>query len=366
LAEVNNCFQFAKKMIKTSIQAKGELIADLLSGAWRQTPSVPGLSADELECITPLLLQSGAGGLAWWRLQTAGWESDAVTELHQAYRLYTLGARLNKARIEKVVTLLRSAGIEPILVKGWTAARHYPQPGLRPYGDIDVCVRRCDYETAEQSLRVLDSPEIEVDLHRGFQKLGALREEELFARSQLVKLDQVDVRILSAEDQLHTICFHLMREGAWRPLWLADVAVALESRPANFDWTYCLSERGEVTAAAIALAHLLLGADIDDVPDAARLANIPRWLVPAVLNEWGAPKPSMLGRHTMPMKRYVRRLRDLPDGLRDRWPNAIEATTMMNGGFNEFPRLPLQIGLEIFRGGAFCASMAIKVVKRSR
>jgi hypothetical protein len=300
--------------------------------------------------------------------------SAAAEELRQAYRFNILNSRINESKIETVFALMRSSGIEPILIKGWAAARHYPEQGLRPYGDIDICVRRGDYQSAARELASLDSLRFRVDLHAGFRKFGIRSEEELFARSQLVAIGQTEVRILGAEDHLRVVCFHLMREGAWRPLWLADVAAALESRPPGFDWDYCLSERRQArpVVCAIGLAHLLLGAAIDGLPsrlftgtagalarndredsEAPRFSQQPRWLIPTVLNEWGSPTPSMTSRHAVPMLRYLRHQGDLLNGLRHRWPNPIEATTTMNGPFNELPRLPFQIGNSLLRIGAF-------------
>jgi hypothetical protein len=64
--------------------------------------------------------------------------------------------------------------------------------------------------------------------------------DELFARSQLVPLGDSQIRILGDEDHLRIICLHLLRSGAWRPLWLCDVAVALETLSPDFDWDICL------------------------------------------------------------------------------------------------------------------------------
>ncbi len=39
-------------------------------------------------------------------------------------------------------------------------------------------------------------------------------------------------------------------------------------------------------------------------------------------------------------------------------PNAVEATTTMNGPFNELPRLPFQIGNSFFRLGVFLKNLS--------
>ncbi|MEP6820459.1 MAG: nucleotidyltransferase family protein [bacterium] len=347
-------------MKTNSAKGTGGLVAAFIAGAWRSSPPALDFSAADLEKISPLLLHTGAGALGWWRVREGELGSCTAAEpLHEAYRHYTLESRLNKAKIEKVFALLRSFGIEPILIKGWAAARYYPEQGLRPYGDIDICVRPEEFKNAGCALASLDPLRFKLDLHSGFAKFGIREEEELFTRSQLVPVDQTEFRILGAEDHLRVVCFHLMREGAWRPLWLVDVAAALESQPRNFDWNYCLGDKRQAAPLvnAIGLAHDLLGARVDDLPEAKRSVKNPRWLVPTVLNEWGSPAPSMTRRQDAPMLSHLRRRKDLLNGLRQRWPNAIEATTTMKGPFNNLPRLPFQLANSLFRVGTFLSHL---------
>jgi hypothetical protein len=335
----------------------GALVAAFLAGAWRPVPPPLDFSVPDFERIAPRLLPSGAGALGWWRARNSELEScPAAEQLHQAYRLYRLESSRNRSRIEKVFEVFRTRGIEPILIKGWAAARYYPDHGLRPYGDIDVCVRKQELQDAERALLDLGTLRFKVDLHLGFAKFGVREEEELFTRCRLVNIGQSDVRILCAEDHLRVVCFHLMREGAWRPLWLVDVAAALESLPPDFDWKYCLGDKRQAAPLvnAIGLAHELLGAEVSGIPEAQRSRKTPRWLIRTVLNEWGGPASSMTGRHNdIPMLTRLRLRKDLLRGVRHRWPNPIEATITMNGPFNDLPRLPFQIANSVFRLGAF-------------
>jgi hypothetical protein len=255
--------------------------------------------------------------------------------------------------------MLRSAGVEPILIKGWAVSQYYPERGLRPYGDFDLCVRPSQYGAATAALANIDRTEYNIDLHRGFEKFGNESFNELYRRTLLKGLGEVEVRVLSREDHFRLICFHLLREGAWRPLWLCDIAAMLESTPVDFDWKVCLGtdRQARAVACAISLAHLLLGASVECVPDTAQLKKIPRWPVPTVLKEWGQLLPSMRQRHNMTMLMHLRDSRNLLQGFRDRWPNPIEATVTMNGPFNELPRLPFQIGNCLYRSTAFLAQL---------
>jgi len=334
----------------------GRLLARSLSGAWRGEPSAVDFSQVELQKVTPHLLRSGAAPLGWRRVRDSVLqESAAALSLRQAYRLTTLRSMISDSRIKTVFQLLRSADVEPILIKGWGVAQYYPERGLRPYGDIDVCVRADQYRTAASALAGLPRRQYRVDLHQGFEKFGDENFEELFSRSQLERLDEVDVRVPSREDHFRLVCFHLLREGAWRPLWLCDVAAMLEARQADFDWKLCLnSKRGtQAVACAVALAHSLFEANTSDIPDAARLKQFPDWLIRTVMSEWDSLVPSMSHRHSRPMLMHLRRPTRLLQALRHRWPNPIEATITMKGRINEWPRLPLQIGNCLYRTKAF-------------
>jgi hypothetical protein len=220
------------------------------------------LSEAELTEITPLLCRSGAGALAWQQLRNTPLAGlPAALELHEVYRRQRLSALLHEREIAGVVSLLRAEGIEAVLVKGWAIARRYPDPALRPYGDIDLCVRPDRHAKAARVLEriaSIDGPF--VDLHCGFTRIGQTKNvqsprskvqsllgadrlwtldfglwtkhddnwDELFARSRVVECAGKPVRVLSDEDHLRILCLHLLRSGAHRPPWLCDVALLLE------------------------------------------------------------------------------------------------------------------------------------------
>src|SRR5712691_6915261 len=324
-----------------------KLIAQVLAGSWRQFPSPLEISIEELDAVASSLLTSGAAALAWKRVSNSDLRtSPAATELEQAYRLHALQSAIHERDIQNVLALLSRAGIEPVLVKGWAIARLDPESGLRPYGDIDLCVHPEQFAAAKAALSNEENNS-QVDLHRGFAKLDTRSWDELYARSQALKIDDVEVRVLGPEDHLRALCFHFLREGAWRALWLCDIAIAVESRPADFDWDLFMgrdAKRREWFACSIALAHRLLEADLDGVPEAIAGKHLPGWLVPAVLKAWEVR--AMLHRHSTPMMNLWRNpayaLR--PTNLRTHWPNAIEGTIGVSGPFNEMPRLPFQLG----------------------
>lgn len=299
--------------------------------------------------------------MCWRRLRDSGSRArGAAAALQQAYRHNILLTAVREQRIEKAVVALRAAGVEPILVKGWAAARLYPERGLRPYADIDLCVRAGQFEAARAALwEALGHERAEVDLHIGFARFGGGSAEEIYARSRLARLNGTAVRVPCAEDHLRVLSVHMLREGAWRALWLCDVAAAVESAGGDFDWDRCLTRdrrlAGWVNCAARA-AHELLGADIRHTPAARVKRPLPRWLVPTMLKEWGSRLPSMAERHRAPMS-YLRTPAGLWEGLRHRWPNTIEATVGVGAPFNGWPRLPFQLGTCVARTVKFAARL---------
>ena len=337
-------------MSRPSVSSRGSLVATALETSWRTSPPAELLlSATQLEEVTPLLYDSGAAALGWWRIrETALRETPSGELLHQAFRLLALQANIHQTKIQKLFQLMRANDVEPILLKGWAIARLYPQPALRPYGDFDLFVRPRDSHAAG---RVIESEAVRgswIDLHSRLDELPETSAEDLFARSQLVACGDEQVRVPGAEDHFALLAIHLLKHGAWRPSWLCDLGLLLETMSSNFDWDLCLGKnkrRANWILSAIGLAHQLVGAEIGNEEIAARARAIPAWLARSVLKEWETPfaidQPPMS--HRAPMRSYLRHPRGFLSDLAHRWPNPILATVSVNGEFNRWPRFPYQL-----------------------
>jgi len=325
----------------------GYRVSAVLSGAWR--PSAPSLDlvSEELANVAPRLLRSGAGGLAWWRLRGSPLSgSPAGLEFLQAYRLHTLQAALHDREVRLAFAALRDAGVEPVLAKGWAAARLYPESGLRPYGDIDLCVPPQQHDTASRIVARPSSGLSSVDLHPGFAMLDDRSLTDLYTASVVTSLEGVDIRVLGPEDHLRYLSLHMLGHGAWRPLWLCDVAAALECLPSGFDWDNLLRgdrRRTDWVICTLGLAQGLLGARLPDVPRVVRDRPLPWWLATTVLRQWGRGQTPH-GSRTPFAQESLRRPGRLLKALWVRWPNGIEATVGLHGPFNQWPRLPFQLG----------------------
>jgi len=342
-----------------SAQDRGALVAAALRGAWREGPPAPTLDAHALEAISPLLLDAGCGGLAWWCIRGSGvGDSPAGEQLRDAYRLHALQAAVHERELVKVVRALAAFGVEPLIVKGWAAARLYAQPELRPSGDIDVCVASEQLGAAQAALAEA-APTVHVDLQAGLsvnqRVLPDLPHfEEALARAVHVRLADVDVPIAAPEDHLALLCVHLLSHGGWRPLWLCDIAASVEHLPDGFDWGRCLARSRRLATwvgATLTLAERLLGAQPTNAP--GDHAGMPRWLEPAILKQWGSPRTAypddLIG---LPAAAYFRPALAVRV-VRAHWVNPVSATMFPGAAFNSLPRLPFQLRFVAWKAARF-------------
>ena len=203
------------------------------------------------------------------------------------YKYYLLRKRHAENLILNAFRGLRHEGIEPVLIKGWAAARNYPESKPRFSGDIDLAVSAHDYERTKT---LLESGIGGVDLHNELRHLDSVDWQQLIANSQLVKLDDEDIRVLSAEDHLRVMCVHWLTDGGENRERLWDIVYAVRNRPADFDWSKCLNvvsvTRQKWIIATIGIAHKYLGLELEGVPFADEARKIPAWMTRCLEKEW--------------------------------------------------------------------------------
>ena len=341
----------------STARVRGQLVADFLAGSWRAQQTAPEISSSDLEQLAALLYNSGGAGLAWWRIHESDFSHTPCGELlHQGYRMQALQTPINEERIVRAYRLLRAAAIEPILIKGWAASQLYPHRTLRPYGDIDLVVRPQEYSKARAALQQDDAGTWWVDLHQGLAELDDRSLEEVFERTRMLPLGEVQVRVLSGEDHLALLAIHLFKHGAWRPSWLCDIAATVEALPENFDEQVCFGSKKNRSAwisCAIALAHQLLDAKVERL--ASHVRPSPEWVTRAVLEQWGNLfQPQHLPIQPRPVMAYaLRNPRTLIKEACERWPSPIVATFNLGGAPNNLPRLPFQLGAFARQAGKY-------------
>lgn len=72
----------------------------------------------------------------------------------------------------------------------------------------------------------------------------------------MIKLGETSIRVPAAEDHFRLVAIHLLSHGAWRPLWLCDIAAMLEDLPQDFNWGRCLGTNLASPAGSAPLLNL--------------------------------------------------------------------------------------------------------------
>ncbi|MGE0449973.1 MAG: nucleotidyltransferase family protein [Vicinamibacterales bacterium] len=336
--------------ISRRIRARGSVVAELLSAA-TQGRRPNAIAAGDLADIVPLLLRSGTAALVWHALRLPAEDAEACgpagAQLLEIYRADAIRAAIANVEVEDLFREMSAAGLDVVLGKGWSVARAYPSPGLRPYSDFDLYFRRSDHRRVLAVLAARDARPsrriFAVDLHPGMSYLDDRDVDAIFARTCLVPVGSAHVRVFGPEDQLRLVCLHALAEGLIRPIWLCDIVYLVAAAPAGFDWDHFSagSPRGDWCRAAVTLAHDLLGLDISALPPCASVRSLPRWLRRSVLTTWGRGLRSRGARTPMAQVRW--RPAPVLRALLERWPLPIEATVGVGAPIDAAPRLPYEI-----------------------
>lgn len=214
----------------------------------------------------------GLGPLLYTHLRAAG--APLPPEVKQALQgLYLRHRRANQLRanaLAEIVAAYQAAGIQALVLKGAALAQLlYPEPGLRPMGDLDLLVSKSNLYQAQRVLAGLGfhthlaDPDHLPDKHL----LAATRQSEefpvsveihyhLFARGHGPATPLEDLKrpptpfslpgqtayTLGYEDMLWHLCHHLAyHTNVWKPvrlIWVADIVGLAEKFAAEIDWAY--------------------------------------------------------------------------------------------------------------------------------
>ena len=217
------------------------------------------------------------------------------------------------------------AGISALVIKGPVlAARAYPDPSARTYGDLDLLVRQRDicgatelmmasgYEAATP-LKAIDSGRIPgqylfskpdskllVELHndltlRYFPR--PLPIEDFFERQLRVHVDGQEVPAPCVEDELVLICVHGAKHFWERLSWIADVA-GLVARQTSIDWKRAASTAGTVRCEHLLHTGLRLASDVLH-------ANLPEAISSQVQGDASAAKLASRALRWLPAASYA-------------------------------------------------------------
>jgi hypothetical protein len=209
-------------------------------------------------------------------------------------------------QLAHVVEVLRSAGIEPLLLKGYALAElAYPDPVTRPSHDLDVLVRSDEVELACQALAQIgctlpnqatvdvqlanayDLPVVlppmaglatVLELHWDLAPRGLFSVDlDLWrARAEVFDLAGQPARRFSPEDMLLHLALHMRKHRYVGLRWLCDVAELLRrfdgsAAPRPLDWEYVVGAARAAGLTVLLYTGLMLAQRLLDAPVASDL-----------------------------------------------------------------------------------------------
>jgi hypothetical protein len=212
----------------------------------------------------------GLGPLLYTHLRAAGVRLAPGVK-QQLQGLYLRHRRANQVRIRALGEILEAyevVGIQTLVLKGAALAHLvYPEPGLRPMGDIDLLVKRKEVHQAQRLLAELgfaaylpsatDLPDkhllaatkqtdefpISVEVHYDLFNQGYARPttlEYLADKAIPFSLPGVTAYTLGYEDMLWHLCQHIAyHTTVWKPvrlIWAADIVGWAERFAMEIDW----------------------------------------------------------------------------------------------------------------------------------
>jgi len=192
----------------------------------------------------------------------------AVDALQEIYRKSALAAAVAHHEMETLVAQLAEQGIDVIVLKGAALSRWlYPQPSLRPFGDLDLLIHERDRAAARQTMVACgyqDSsgssaafrdtfycemlftravpPRQSVDLHWNLLNSRFYRRrvnlDWFWAHTQSLGSGPVTARIFEPRAQLAHLALHLgLHHGnVPRLMHLYDLALLIHKCRAAIDW----------------------------------------------------------------------------------------------------------------------------------
>ena len=197
--------------------------------------------------------------------------------------------KVSEKKLGIVFNKLEAAGLRPILIKGWAAARYYDKPWQRNIGDIDLVFRPdiVNEDLKQMLYEITDEP---FDIHAGLRKHDSLSFEDVFENSNLADCQGIPVRVLRSEDHLRVLCVHWLFDGGAYKEKLWDIFYLIKNREPSFDWERCLGVvdpmRRRWIEGVITIAHRYLGLETDNLPFETGANRLPGWFVSAIENEW--------------------------------------------------------------------------------
>ena len=220
---------------------------------------------------------------------------ESLRKLKQHYRENSARNTLLTAELCRLIELLAEAGIEVIPYKGPALALFaYDNLALRRFVDLDVIVKKSDVRKAreillaegytpskslslsqqEVLLRTQHNMQFSRDNHRLIVELhwevaphlfaSSVSADELWQNLVTIDINGTQVKTLSADDLLFSLCVHGSRHLWERLSWICDVAELITRH--SFNWSSLLERAANADAERMFLLGLFLGEKLLEAP----------------------------------------------------------------------------------------------------
>ena len=223
----------------------------------------------EWDSITREAITQGVGAIFYSRLQETGLLSQVSSSLLDHLRTYVFSlATRNLAASRELTAILRGfqgGGVTCLPIRGLALSEQlYGDLTVRPTGDLDLLVRREALPDTVRILRALGFSEI--DRRPGFARAYShtlefcknngraflvephwtiayppfadrMNMTDVWARCRTGPCLGMDTALLSDEDSLLHLCFHLIHKHDSAPLlWFYDLHCLIQQRGTALDW----------------------------------------------------------------------------------------------------------------------------------
>ncbi len=280
-------------------------------------------------------------------------EPGALATIREHARAFAVTSLALSKPLEEILLSLEAEGVGVVVLKGPVIAdRYYPDPGLRPYRDIDLLVPLdCHERVAAACARLgyvimedhggvgaaagaaclapfetlfghLDSGAL-LDIHYDQLQIGLAPRDShgIWERSEPWTFQRASARAPALNDLFLLLAVHLHRHGFGRLIWFKDLDLIIRREQTRLDWQW-LASSARAEGVAISLGYVLrLLQRMFDTPlpdDASALAKSTRT---NLLNRLLWPEESVLALRS---GRWRRAVQFVPrDGLRGVLPSLL-------------------------------------------
>jgi len=271
--------------------------------------------------------------LVFAQLERAVKDDVPAGELQRFRKAYQENAARNLIFADELSSLVRAfadVGVEAIGFKGPAlAVSAYGDLALRRFVDLDLMVRRADVTraievliakgyasskpltTEQQALLLRTQHNLQFARQRLIVELhwqvsaelfaSSVTAEELWKNLETVRVNNAEVKTLSTEDLLFSLCVHGSRHVWQRLAWICDIDRIIATRD-GIDWSVALTRAKRASAERMfllgpALCARLLGTRLPDLVRAeiARNRRIGSLVADIVDDLFDGPEPAEMG-----------------------------------------------------------------------